>query len=67
MYLRENGAAAIVTDPKKMDDVVGRLTTEHDYRQRLAEESFRLGRRNHQIDEIRTRLYNDLVKYVDAK
>lgn len=67
VYLRENGAAAIVTDPKKMDDVVGRLTTEHDYRQRLTEESFRLGRRNHQIDEIRTRLYNDLVKYVDAK
>ena len=67
VYLQENEAAAIVIDPHKMDAVVGRLTNEPDYRRSLAEESFRLGQRNHRIDEIRSLLYNDLEKYVLVK
>ena len=61
VYLRENSAAAIVSDPNQMDDVVWRLTTDKDYRKSLADKSFMLGMSNHRIDEIRSALYQDLL------
>lgn len=63
MYLSENHAASIITDPEKMDEEVEKLTDNIDYRKQLADSAFNLGKRNHKIKDIRSLLYSDLEKF----
>lgn len=61
-YLAENSAAAIITDPDRMDAEIERLIDDADYRKRLADKAFALGCKNHRLDEIREYLYKGLTK-----
>lgn len=63
-YLSTNKAAAIITDLSKIDKTVGNLIDHAELRDQLATKAFELGRKNHQLADIREYLYQGLQTVV---
>lgn len=63
-YLKENDAAIVVVDQKKIENVITRLMVNNDIIKEYGEKSFECGKRNHQINLIRTGLYKDLKTFI---
>ena len=63
-YLIENDGAVVITDVKqiftKLNNLINDKTLIYDY----AVKGFELGKKNHQLDVVRSNLYNDLIKLV---
>lgn len=58
-YLKEQGAAACVTDPGGIDECTWRLISDARYRGDTRDRAWQLGLRNHQLDSIRSALFGD--------
>jgi hypothetical protein len=63
-YLIENDAAIVATTEKEIFDQLNEMTNNPKLIIDYAQKAWEFGKRNHQIDIIQKRLYEDLVKLV---
>lgn len=63
-YLRKNEAAIVETDPKKFKQLITSIINNPEKIKEYGLKAWECGKRNHQIDEIQSMLYNDLSNLI---
>lgn len=64
-YLVENQAAIVVNDYNNLQSSLERLINNPELIEKYGNRSWELGKRNHQIDEIKNKLYQDLKSLIE--
>ncbi|MFI3277966.1 MAG: hypothetical protein SNH28_04130, partial [Rikenellaceae bacterium] len=64
-YLRDNDAAIVVTQEQDIEAKVSEIVDNPTIIDKYGLKGYRLGERNHQIETIRTKLYDDLKVFTD--
>lgn len=61
-YLRDNEAGIVETNPQRFGDILRQIADNPHIIEQYAENAWNCGRKNHRIEDIQERIYNDFLK-----